>query len=238
VQHSTNYVVMFTVGMTSIVALVLAGMFTFLKPTHDANEALYNKKQILGALNSPLGINADALSDKEVAKYFESAEQVVVNSKGKVIADVKAEDVNMEKEEKKAVEDRNLPVFIMNNDGEKYYIFTVRGNGLWDKIWGWIALESDLNTVAGAAFGHKAETPGLGAEIKDNAAFKKQFAGEKIYAENGDYVSVAIVKGGAEPSNMHGVDGISGATVTCVGASDMIYDGMKMYEPYLKSIKK
>jgi Na+-transporting NADH:ubiquinone oxidoreductase subunit C len=223
--------------MTSIVALILAGMFTFLKPTHDANEALYNKKQILGALNSPLEIDANALSNEEVAKYFESAEQVVVNSKGKVVAGVKAEDVSMEKEEKKAVENRNLPVFIMNNDGKKYYILTVRGNGLWDKIWGWIALESDLNTVAGAAFGHKGETPGLGAEIKDNAGFKKQFAGEKIYNEAGEYVSVAVVKGGADPSNIHGVDGISGATVTCVGASDMIYDGIKMYEPYLKSIK-
>lgn len=229
---------MFTVGMTSIVALILAGMFTFLKPTHDVNEALYNKKQILGALNTPLGIDANTLSNEQVAKYFESAEQVVVNAKGKIIEGVKAEDVKMEQEEKKAEAARNYPVFIMNNDGKKYYILTVRGNGLWDKIWGWIALEEDLNTVAGAAFGHKGETPGLGAEIKDNAAFKKQFTGEKIYNEAGEYVSVAVIKGGADPSNLHGVDAISGATVTCVGASDMIYEGIKFYEPYLKSIKK
>ncbi|NJN77026.1 MAG: NADH:ubiquinone reductase (Na(+)-transporting) subunit C [Saprospiraceae bacterium] len=229
---------MFTVGMTSIVALILAGMFTFLKPVHDVNEALYNKKQILGALNSPLGINADALSNEEVAKYFDNVEQVVVNNKGEVIEGVKAEDVKMEKEEKKAEADRKYPVFIMDNDGKKYYILTVRGNGLWDKIWGWIALESDLNTVAGAAFGHKGETPGLGAEIKDNAGFKKQFTGEKLYNDAGEYVSVAVVKGGADPSNVHGVDAISGATVTCVGASDMIYKGIKFYEPYLKSIKK
>lgn len=229
---------MFTVGMTSIVALILAGMFTFLKPIHDVNEALYNKKQILGALNAPLGIVADNLSNEEVAKYFESGEQVVVNNKGEVIEGVKAEDIKMEKEEKKAEAERRYPVFIMNNDGKKYYILTVRGNGLWDKIWGWIALESDLNTVAGAAFGHKGETPGLGAEIKDNNGFKKQFTGEKIYNDKGEYVSVAVVKGGTDKSNLHGVDAISGATVTCVGASDMIYKGIKLYEPYLKSIKK
>lgn len=235
-QHSTSQVVMFTVGMTSIVALLLAGMFTFLKPVHDTNEALYNKKQILGALNAPLEINADNLTDAEVAKYFENVDQLVVNSKGEPVEGIKAEDVNMEKEEKKAVADRNFPVFIMNNKGEKYYILSVRGNGLWDKIWGWVALESDLNTVAGAAFGHKAETPGLGAEIKDNAAWKAQFAGEQIYNANGEYVSVDIVKGGADPSNKNGVDGISGATVTCVGAADMIHDGIALYLPYLNSI--
>lgn len=235
-QHSTSQVVMFTVVMTSVVALLLAGMFTFLKPVHDTNEALYNKKQILGALNAPLEINADDLSDEEVAKYFENVEQLVVNSKGEPVEGIKAEDVKMEKEEKKPVAERNFPVFIMNNNGEKYYILTVRGNGLWDKIWGWIALESDLNTVAGAAFGHKAETPGLGAEIKDNAGWKAQFAGEQIYNKDNEYVSVDIVKGGADPMNKNGVDAISGATVTCVGAADMIRDGVALYLPYLNSI--
>lgn len=126
---------MFTVGMTSIVALILAGMFTFLKPVHDVNEALYNKKQILGALNAPLEINADNLSNEKVAEYFENVEQVVVNAKGEVVeGGQKAEDIKMEKEEKKAMADRQFPVFIMDNDGKKYYILTVRGNGLWDKI--------------------------------------------------------------------------------------------------------
>lgn len=235
-QHSTSQVVMFTVGMTSIVALLLAGMFTFLKPVHDTNEALYNKKQILGALNAPLGIIADNLTDAQVAKYFENVEQLVVDSKGKVVDGIKAEEVNMEKEEKKSVTDRKYPVFIMNNEGEKYYILSVRGNGLWDKIWGWIALESDLNTVAGAAFGHKGETPGLGAEIKDNAGWKAQFAGEKIYNDAGEYVSVDIVKGGADPADINGVDAISGATVTCVGAAEMLYKGIEFYLPYLNSI--
>lgn len=229
---------MFTVGMTSIVALLLAGMFTFLKPIHDTNEALYNKKQILGALNAPLEINADNLTDEEVETYFKNVEQLVVNSKGEPVEGTKAEDVNMEKEEKKAVADRKFPVFIMDNKGEKYYVLSVRGNGLWDKIWGWIALESDLNTVAGAAFGHKAETPGLGAEIKDNKAWKAQFAGEKIYNDAGEFVSVDIVKGGADPMNKNGVDAISGATVTCVGAADMLKDGIELYLPYLNTIKK
>jgi Na+-transporting NADH:ubiquinone oxidoreductase subunit C len=231
---------MFTVGMTSIVALLLAGMFTFLKPIHDTNEALYNKKQILGALNTPLNINADNLTDAEVEEYFKSVQQTVVDYQGNPFQaeGLKAEDVNMEKQEKKAMKDRQFPVFIMEYEGKKFYILSVRGNGLWDKIWGWIALEADVNTIAGAAFGHKAETPGLGAEIKDNAAFKKNFEGKKLYEEDGDYVSVAVRKGGVAKNDPHAIDIISGATVTSVGVSEMLYKGIKMYEPYLKTLPK
>lgn len=231
---------MFTVGMTSIVALLLAGMFTFLKPIHDQNEALYNKKQILGALNTPLNINADNLSDTEVEEYFKNVQQVVVDYKGNPVEkeDLKAEDVNMEKQEKLAIEDRQFPVFIMEYEGKKYYVLSIRGNGLWDKIWGWVALESDVNTIAGAAFGHKSETPGLGAEIKDNAAFKKKFEGKKIYKDNGDYVSVEVRKGGVAKNDPHAIDIISGATVTSVGVSKMLYTGIEMYEPYLKTLPK
>ncbi len=229
---------MFTVGMTSIVALLLAGMFTFLKPIHDANEALYNKKQILGALNTPLAINADDLSDAEVEEYFKSVQQTVVDYQGNPIENVKAEEVNMEKQEKKAIEDRQFPVFIMEYEGKKYYILSVRGNGLWDKIWGWIALEADVNTIAGTAFGHKAETPGLGAEIKDNASFKKNFEGKKIYKDDGEFVSVAVRKGGVAKNDPHAIDIISGATVTSVGVSEMLYKGIKLYEPYLETLPK
>jgi Na+-transporting NADH:ubiquinone oxidoreductase subunit C len=222
--------------MTSVCALLLAGMFTFLKPVHDANEASYNKKQILGALNTPLNINANALSAAEVDEYFKNVEEIVVDYKGKPIEGIKASEVNMEKEEKKSLEQRQFPVFVMNHENNKYYILSVRGNGLWDKIWGWVALESDVNTIAGAAFGHKSETPGLGAEITDNPNFKKKFEGKKLYADSGEYVSVAVKKGGVTPDNPHAIDIISGATVTSVGVSDMLYNGIKFYEPYLKTV--
>jgi Na+-transporting NADH:ubiquinone oxidoreductase subunit C len=229
---------MFTVIMTVICALLLAGMFTFLKPVHDDNEAIYNKKQILGALNTPLGITASSLSNEEVAKQFNGVEQLVVNTKGEVVKGVLAEKVSMEQEEKKPLEDRNYPVYVFDIKGEKYYILSVRGNGLWDKIWGWVALKSDLTTVAGTAFGHKGETPGLGAEIKDNPTFKAKFEGKKIYNEAGEYVSVLVKKGGAAPDDPHAVDAISGATITCNGVTNMLQAGIKMYEPYLKSLKK
>ena len=117
-------------------------------------------------------------------------------------------------------------------DGKSGYIFSVRGSGLGDAIWGNIALEEDMNTVAGVSFDHAGETPGLGAEIKDNNAWKAQFVGKKIY--DGDkYVSVYVRKGGAIDLE-HEVDGLSGATVTADGVTKMLYEGLKAYEPYME----
>ncbi|HRF37287.1 MAG TPA: FMN-binding protein, partial [Saprospiraceae bacterium] len=83
-----------------------------------------------------------------------------------------AEKINLAQEKKKPEADRLLPVFVYKDaQGKPYYILSVRGNGLWDEIWGSIALDSDMNTIAGVSFDHKGETPGLGAEIKDSPAF-------------------------------------------------------------------
>jgi Na+-transporting NADH:ubiquinone oxidoreductase subunit C len=90
-----------------------------------------------------------------------------------------------------------------------------------------------MNTVAGVSFDHAGETPGLGAEIKDNAAWKAQFVGKKIYNDAGEFVSVTARKGGAIDKN-HEVDGLSGATVTADGVTDMLYEGLKSYEPYME----
>ena len=155
---------------------------------------------------------------------------------GEAVEGVLAEKIDMAKERKKPESERLLPLFIYEQGGEKYYIVSVRGNGLWDEIWGNIALESDLSTITGAAFDHKGETPGLGAEIKDNPNFAKKFKGKKIYDE-GEYVSVTVRKGGAKDPE-HDVDGISGATVTADGVTEMLHRGIKYYEPYFKTLKQ
>ena len=141
----------------------------------------------------------------------------------------------MAKEKKKPEADRILPLFTFDSGSEKFYIVSVRGSGLWDEIWGSIALESDFNTLAGAAFDHKGETPGLGAEIKDNPSFRQKFAGKKLY-DDGEYVSITIVKGAITKPNYQ-VDAISGATVTSVGVAEMLQRGIKYYEPYFNKLK-
>lgn len=241
-RNSTNYVLFFVVTMTVVVALALTTIRQVTKPTADQNEDIFNKRAVLSAVNDYLGMGegvvANDLTDEQVLEIFENkVKQTVVNPQGdEVTADgIKAEDIDMAKEKKKPESERILPFFEYEYEGEKFYIITVRGNGLWDEIWGNIAFESDLNTIAGASFDHKGETPGLGAEIKDNPYFSENFEGRKIYYE-GKFVSVKVRKGGAQ-DDTYEVDGISGATVTADGVEKMLRQGILLYLPYLEKIK-
>lgn len=248
-MHSTNQVIKFVLIMTTLVALTLAGLFTFLKPVHEANEALYNKKAILSAVATKLDTPISEMSGEQIENLFKtSIEQKVVNQKGEVVppADVvaagykggKAEDVKIRKEKKKSDAERLLPFYTYTDSkGDKSYIVSIVGNGLWDEIWGNVALESNVSTIAGVAFDHQAETPGLGAEIKDNSSWKRQFIGKELYAANGDFKSIDVVKGGSK-GGPHEVDGISGATITADGVEEMIDRGMTNYQPYFQKIKK
>jgi len=235
---STRYILIFTISMCVIVALLLSGMFYATKPAADRNEVVFNKRAILAAVDNHLEKSVDQMTDQEVLEVFNTqVEQIAVNTRGEEVGDIKAEDIDMAKERKKPAEDRVLPFFVYSTkDGEKYYIISVRGSGLWDEIWGNIALESDLNTIAGASFDHKAETPGLGAEIKDNPAFPEQFINTQIYNNEGELVSVTVRKGGARDP-LHEVDGISGATITSDGVSKMLETGLKLYQPYIEKVR-
>lgn len=236
--------------MTLLVSLVLAGMTTSLKGIHKKNEAIFNKKAILAAIQTKLGddVKASNLPDDEVLSIFTNKiEQYVIDYDGnKVSAEQveargykggQAENVDMKKEKKKPEEERIFPVFVYEDGGKKTFIISIRGNGLWDEIWGNIAISEDFKTVEGASFDHQGETAGLGAEIKDDAGFAKQFQGKSLYDDQGNFTSVVVKKGGAR-NPRYEVDGISGATVTGNGVSDMLYKGVKYYIPFFETIKK
>ena len=130
-----------------------------------------------------------------------------------------------------------MPLYISNIDGSEKYIIPLRGTGLWGPIWGYISLDNDMNTVYGAVFDHKAETPGLGAEINRDF-FEKPFNGKRIFDLEGDFVSIAVVKGGAKENDYHGVDGISGGTITSDGVTAMLKERLDKYLPYFENKMK
>lgn len=236
--------------MTVVVAFVLAIMVSGLKEVHAVNEAVYNKKAILVAVATQLGEDVNAMSNERIQEVFsKQIEQKVIDMSGNVLtadqiktetngAAETAEKVDMGQEMKKDESDRILPLYIFTAaDGKKYNIVAVRGKGLWDEIWGSIAIEDDWKTIAGASFDHKGETPGLGAEIKDNQSWVDQFVGKKVYTTDGTYTSVRVIKGGAK-NDTYEVDGISGATITANGVDEMMLRGLKYYEPYIMNQKK
>jgi Na+-transporting NADH:ubiquinone oxidoreductase subunit C len=235
-MDSTGYILKFTLVMTTLAALMLAGMLYVTEPAALKAEAVFNKRAILSAVQKQLPKSLGEMSDEEVLSTFSSqVEQHVINVQGEEVTTGEiAEKISLAQEKKKPEADRLLPVFIFKDSKEnKYFIFSVRGSGLWDEIWGFIALESDLNSIAGISFDHKSETPGLGAEIKDNPAFPAQFFGKKIYNDKGELVAVEVKKGGAVDP-VHQVDAISGSTITCNGVTEMLHRGLGAYEPYIK----
>ena len=139
----------------------------------------------------------------------------------------------------KDINTQRFPLYIANVDDNKYYIIPLRGNGLWNAIWGYIALKGDNNTIKGVSFGHQAETAGLGAEITEDW-FINSFVDEKILNNNGDFVGVYVTKKNNDPENIdkndNEVDAISGATITGDGVSDMIKERLENYLQYFNNI--
>ncbi|MBK7525782.1 MAG: NADH:ubiquinone reductase (Na(+)-transporting) subunit C [Saprospiraceae bacterium] len=247
-MFSTSYIIKFTLIMTVIVSLVLSLLVSGLKGVHTENESVYNKKGILSAVSAQLGKDLNTMTNTEVQEVFSSKiTQKVINMKGeeltpdqikKLTGVSTAVEIDLGKENKKPVTDRVLPIFTFKDDKNKEYnILYVRGKGLWDEIWGYIAVDSDWDSIAGQAFDHKGETPGLGAEIKDNKSWFKQFTGRKLYDSNGNFKSVSVVKGGIKVAD-HQVDAISGATITGNGVDEMMKRGLMYYEPYILKNKK
>lgn len=244
-MHSTTDVLKFIFILTSVVALGLTGLREATKGRADANEAIFNKKGVLLSIQGHFAEKGDSekvkdWDNKKVEEIYNSKiKGYVFDSKGNQVEGKLAIDLekDRDKNNKLSVEERLFPVWVFKDEGKTYYVVAVYGKGLWDKIWGCVALEDDFNTLAGAGFDHKGETPGLGAEIKDNAAFPRSFRGRKIYAADGTYMSVNVRKGGAKDIT-HEVDGISGATITANGVSAMFYEGFQLYEPVLKAVKE
>ena len=129
-------------------------------------------------------------------------------------------------------------MFIGEKDGKTLYIAPIRGKGLWDAIWAYVAMDENM-VVQGAYFDHKGETPGLGANIKQRF-FMDDFIGEHLMS-NGTFKGIRVAKGNADPKNNdktdNEVDAMAGATITGDGVSSMIKSDLKLYLPYFNTLK-
>ncbi|NEQ50513.1 MAG: NADH:ubiquinone reductase (Na(+)-transporting) subunit C [Leptolyngbya sp. SIO3F4] len=241
-KDSNAYTFGFAIAMVVVVGSVLSIAAMSLKKPQQENQKQEKMKNIL----TTVGVMNESSDMKEAGGLFEThvKEQLVLDSKGNIKEGVVAFDVDVRKEyrELKAKArdsaDVNYPIYRVENEGNTYYVIPMVGTGLWGPIWGFVALKDDLNTVYGASFDHKTETPGLGAEINQNS-FEDQFKGDAIYDEAGAFVSIAVLKGAAGgSSDPHGVDGITGGTITSKGVDEMIRRTLSVYDPYFKTLKQ
>jgi len=226
-EFSNRYIFLFSAVMVIVVATLLSLAATLLQPRQEKNLEIEKKKSMLESINIPATAkNTEELYNKYIKESF------VLNSKGELVSGVDAFSVVLRNEQKKNLDKQYLPVFsASSSDGEKVIILPVEGKGLWGPIFGYVSLKSDMNTIYGVTFDHKGETPGLGAEI-NTTPFEHQFLGKKFF-DNDKFVAIGVIKGGAKEEDLHGVDAISGGTITSKGLEKMLFDCISKYNEYL-----
>lgn len=238
--NSNTYTIVYSTILVVLVAALLSYVSISLKDRQKVNVDTETRQSILHSVN--LAGKAGEAKDKnkyietEYSKYI--TDSYLVNANGEKISgdafsmSLKSQ-YDIMKQSDPDVAGLALPVFVCTNDkGERVEIFPLYGAGLWGPIWGYISLKDDYSTIYGATFLHKGETPGLGAEIATEH-FRKQFEGKSIY--DGDiFTSIAVVKGGAEDGDMHGVDAISGGTITSHSLERTIRQWFGYYRPYIE----
>jgi Na+-transporting NADH:ubiquinone oxidoreductase subunit C len=230
-EFSSKYIFVFSTVMVVVVAVFLSLAATLLQPAQEKNLEIAKKSSMLESI----GIAATPRNTEELyAKYITGS--FVMNIKGEKVEGVDAFTVDLRAEQKKQLEEQLLPVFsALTDKGDTLVILPLEGKGLWGPIWGYISLESDMNTIYGVTFDHKGETPGLGAEI-NTPAFEGMFPGKKIF-EDGNFVSISVVKGGARDDDPHAIDAISGGTITSKGLQKMLFEGLGKYSELLSKKK-
>ncbi|WP_191602823.1 Na(+)-translocating NADH-quinone reductase subunit C [Marinomonas algicola] len=241
-----------------VCSVFVAAAAVGLKPIQKANKDLDRKQNILAA--------ADMLDpNKSVDEIFESIETRLVDmSTGKFATEAELASVGIDPstyDQNVASKDPALSValkpendiasikrrakyssvyLVKSGDQIERIILPVKGYGLWSTMYGFMALEGDFNTVIGFGFYDQAETPGLGGEV-DNPNWKALWKGKMVYNESGEAV-LALAKGpvdSADPQAAYKVDGLSGATLTSRGVTNLVHYwlGNQGFGPFLSGLK-
>ena len=219
---SDSYAIIYASVVVVIVAFLLAGVSSSLRPLQEENIRLDKKKQILSSLNIKNVADAAAEYDKVIKS------DLIIDNAGATVKENGGFEVAND-----AIDESNLPLYVAEVDGEKKYIIPMTGNGLWGGIWGYVAVNSDGNTIYGTYFSHASETPGLGAEIASEK-FQSRFPGKSIIADGA--VALGVTKKVANEDSE--VNAISGATITCNGVNAMLQNTMNSYKAYLVALQQ
>lgn len=239
-----SYTILFATGMVIIVGSLLAFAASSLQERISENKRIEKQQNILYAMgvneneDGGLAFVSKDIIGEEFAKYI--TKQLVIQD-GNVTENDQAYLIDVKKEQAsvKAGNSRRLPLFVGEKDGKTFYVAPIRGKGLWDAVWGFVAMDENM-VVQGAFFDHKGETAGLGANI-NKRFFLDDFAGEQLFDASGKFIGINISKSNADPLNKdktdNEVDAIAGATITGDGVSAMLRSELRLYVSYFKTLK-
>ena len=223
-MHSNRYTLLYAVGVTAIVAVTLAVVASGLLPLQESNVA---RAKRIAILEGVMEVNLETLEND----YEANITELVFDSDGNSVSDVQAFDIDVIRESKKAAALRLFPIYVYRGGAQVTYVVPIEGAGLWGPIRAYLALAEDLNTINGVIFEHEKETPGLGAEIS-TPEFAGRFRGKQLFDADGTFASVQVQRGAVRDvdGRPHAVDGLTGATMTMNGVTQMFREELVLYE--------
>ena len=248
-RDSISNTLIVAIGVSLVCSVLVSAAAIVLRPQQEANQAQFRQRIVLevAGLYDP---------DVPIAEQFGNIETRLVDLEtGEYVDDMDAEtfdaeaaandpklsvsipkDADIAKLARRAV---YAPVYVVMDDGEtQQYILPVRGKGLWSTLYGYLSVKPDGETVNGLRFYEHAETPGLGDQI-EREAWLAQWPGQKLFDEQGD-PQIQVVRGTVQPGPgaIHQVDGLSGATLTANGVTNLIryWTGSHGFGPYLARV--
>ena len=221
--NSNTYTVIYSIILVVVVAAVLAFAAMFLKPTQEANV----KKDTIGQILTAATVQGEDI----LATYQQEIESaILVDIDGNKVADLDVATCEVygtsDLKRQIAAEQKALPVYIFKNG---ITVVPCYGAGLWGPIWGYVGFEGDLNTIKAVCFGHKGETPGLGAKIADEPSFAEAFVGKTV--GKGE-ILFEVAKPANRQTENSGVDAISGATITSQALGKTLNQWFGFYQNY------
>lgn len=242
--EKNSYTIIYSIVMVVLAAVLLAAAAMGLKPAQEENQKIDKMQQILRSIGqTPDKSEVIATYTKLIKKelLLDGEGNVLETYEGaKNISNSEAFNNNTELEMKKLAKgevtpkEARLNAFVAELDGKMIYILPLNGAGLWNKIWGYIAIDAgDHSTVVGTDFGNAGETPGLGAEIS-TPRFAGQFVGKQLF-KDGAFRGIAVVKPGKTAEGQDAVDGISGGTLTSDGVHAMLASSLRPYQKFLET---
>lgn len=254
-QHNVFYNLWFCTAVCIVCAVCVSLAAVMLKDRQDTNAALDKKRNVLVAAG--LARDNEHLTREEIDSRFEPIRQAVIDLRtGEPVPDRDPETFDPRRVAADPATSRPAPpnpagvrrvpnqalVYRLEDENGRLemLILPIEGKGLWSTLYGFLALDADVRTIRGITFYEHGETPGLGGEV-DNPNWKALWDGRKAFDEEGD-VEIRVIKGHAGPPSEapYQVDGLSGATLTSRGVSNLVqfWLGENGFGPYIEKIRQ
>lgn len=254
-RNGTLYTIVFTAAVCGICSILVSSAAVGLKSRQQANQVLDRRRQVLavsGLTTAEMAMTADAINQTfeenikarivtlQTGEYDDSVDPTKFNQRDASADPTRSRPAPPNQSGIMRLPNQALIYHVIREGKVEQIILPVEGTGLWSKLYGYLALDSDTNTVRGLTFYEHGETPGLGGEI-ENPRWQGLWPGRKVYT--GDWVpAIRVIKGhaGTPEADPHRVDGLSGATLTGRGVENLInfWLGDAGFGPYLRRVRE